>query len=129
MQPYQLAGAWIVDDTYNGNLEGIRAGTELLKELPARRKVYVTPGLVGQGQEKQRVHLEVGQLIAHARPDLVVLMQNSVTDYIKQGLAKAKFQGELQIETNPLEFYTNLTHFVAAGDLVVMQNDWTDNYA
>ncbi len=31
MRPYQLAGAWIVDDTYNGNLEGIRAGTRLLK--------------------------------------------------------------------------------------------------
>ncbi|MDL2363153.1 MAG: Mur ligase family protein, partial [Patescibacteria group bacterium] len=31
MQPYLLNGAWIVDDTYNGNLEGIRAGTNLLK--------------------------------------------------------------------------------------------------
>ena len=25
MQPYVLAGAWIIDDTYNGNIEGIRA--------------------------------------------------------------------------------------------------------
>lgn len=38
MQPYQLSGAWIIDDTYNGNLEGIRAGTGLLRELPAKRK-------------------------------------------------------------------------------------------
>jgi UDP-N-acetylmuramoyl-tripeptide--D-alanyl-D-alanine ligase len=129
MQPYQLAGAWIIDDTYNGNLEGIRAGTELLKALPAKRKIYITPGLVDQGEEAERVHIEVGKLIAAAHPDLVVLMQNSVTDFIKQGLEKAHFKGELQIETNPLEFYTNLTHFVAAGDLVVMQNDWTDNYA
>ena len=27
LQPYQLAGAWIIDDTYNGNLEGIRVRT------------------------------------------------------------------------------------------------------
>lgn len=129
MQPYRLGGAWVIDDTYNGNLEGIRAGTELLRDLPAQRKIYVTPGLVDQGEETKAVHQEMGRLIAAARPDLVVLMQNSVTDHIKHGLEDAGYQGDLQIEPHPLDFYTNLTHFVATGDLVVMQNDWTDNYA
>ena len=129
MQPYELSGAWVVDDTYNGNLEGIRAGTQLLADLEAKRKIYVTPGLVDQGEESERVHVEVGKLIAAAQPNIVVLMQNSATDYITKGLKDGKFKGELQIETNPLQFYTNLNHFVASGDLVVMQNDWTDNYA
>lgn len=129
MQPYQLAGAWVVDDTYNGNLEGIRVGTQLLHDLTAKRKIYVTPGLVDQGEETERVHVEVGKLIAAAQPDLVVLMKNSVTDFIRRGLEQSKFKGEVRIEDQPLEFYSNLTHFVASGDLVVMQNDWTDNYA
>jgi UDP-N-acetylmuramoyl-tripeptide--D-alanyl-D-alanine ligase len=129
LQPLPLSGAWILNDGYNGNIEGIRAGTQLLEELPAKRKVYVTPGLVDQGEETERVHLEMGKLIAAAQPNLVVLMKNSVTTYIKNGLKDAGFKGELQIETNPLEFYANLTHFVATGDLVLMQNDWTDNYA
>jgi UDP-N-acetylmuramoyl-tripeptide--D-alanyl-D-alanine ligase len=129
MKPYELSGAWIVDDTYNGNLEGLRAGTRLLKELDAKRKIYVTPGLVDQGQEAARVHLEAGKLIAAAKPDVVVLMRNSVTDFIATGLKDGGFTGELRLETDPLDFYTSLGHFVAAGDLVVMQNDWTDNYA
>jgi len=129
MQPYSLAGAWIIDDTYNGNLECIRAGTRLMKDLKAKRKIYVTPGLVDQGEETQPVHIEMGKLIAAAQPNLVVLMQDSVTEFIKHGLKAGQFKGKLRIETNPLEFYTNLTHFVANGDLVVMQNDWTDNYA
>ena len=129
MQPYLLAGAWVIDDTYNGNIEGIRVGTELLKELPAKRKIYVTPGLVGQGIETERVHIEMGELIAASKPDLVVLMKNSATGFIQKGLTKANFNGEIQIETKPLEFYTNLSEFLAAGDLVLMQNDWTDNYA
>jgi len=129
MQPYQLAGAWVIDDTYNGNLEGIRAGTQLIKDLPAERKIYVTPGLVDQGEETERVHVEMGKLIAAAQPDLVVLMHNSVTTYIQKGLKAGKYTGEIQLETDPLDFYSNLAHFVAAGDLVVMQNDWTDNYA
>ena len=129
MQPYQLAGAWIVDDTYNGNLEGIRAGTQLLRDLKAKRKIYVTPGLVDQGEETERVHREMGELIAVAQPDLVVLMKNSAMAFIEQGLKQGKFKGELRIEPDPLDFYNNLSHFVATGDLVVMQNDWTDNYA
>jgi UDP-N-acetylmuramoyl-tripeptide--D-alanyl-D-alanine ligase len=129
MQPYELNGAWVIDDTYNGNLEGIRVGTRLLADLEAKRKIYVSPGLVDQGDESERVHLEMGRLIAAAQPDMVVLMNNSATESIRAGLEGAGYQGELQIEFNPLEFYTNLKHFVASGDLVVMQNDWTDNYA
>jgi UDP-N-acetylmuramoyl-tripeptide--D-alanyl-D-alanine ligase len=129
MQPYELGGAWIIDDTYNGNIEGIRVGTELLKELSAKRKIYVTPGLVDQGEETAKVHSLMGKYIADAKPDLVVLMENSVTDYILEGLRKAGFKGEIQMVGDPLAFYTNLETFVAAGDLVLMQNDWPDNYA
>jgi UDP-N-acetylmuramoyl-tripeptide--D-alanyl-D-alanine ligase len=129
MQPYPLSGAWIIDDTYNGNLEGIRVGTQLLSELPAKRKIYVTPGLVDQGKEAARVHTEMGSLIARSGANLVVLMDNSATVSIRAGLTTAKYSGEVMVASNPLEFYTNLKHFVAAGDLVLMQNDWTDNYA
>jgi UDP-N-acetylmuramoyl-tripeptide--D-alanyl-D-alanine ligase len=128
MQPYQLGDAWIIDDTYNGNIEGIRVGTELLKELPGKRKIYVTPGLVDQGAETEAVHEEMGRLIAESKPDMVVLMQHSVTPFIQKGLEAAEYKGEIRIEEDPLNFYNNLSLVVAAGDLVLMQNDWTDNY-
>jgi len=128
MQPYRLGGAWIIDDTYNGNIEGIRAGTQLLKELSGTRKIYVTPGLVDQGKDSDRVHEEMGRLIAGADPDIVVLMQHSVTKYIKRGLEAGDYKGEIIVEADPLDFYNNLQVFVAHGDLVVMQNDWPDNY-
>jgi UDP-N-acetylmuramoyl-tripeptide--D-alanyl-D-alanine ligase len=129
MEPYQLGGAWIIDDTYNGNVDGIRAGTRLLKELPARRKIYVTPGLVDQGKQSPKIHEEMGRLIAAAEPDMVVLMQHSVTKHIQKGLESAGFKGELLLENDPLNFYQNLQLFVANGDLVMLQNDWPDNYA
>jgi UDP-N-acetylmuramyl pentapeptide synthase len=129
MQPRTLNGATIIDDTYNGNLQGVRVGTALLKELPARRKWYVTPGLVDQGSEANAIHRQMGELIADASPDIVVLMANSAQPHILEGLRLAGYGGEVRIEHNPLQFYTNLPHFIAAGDLVLMQNDWTDNYA
>jgi len=128
MQPRNIHGAWVIDDTYNGNSEGVQAGLLLLKELEAKRRVYVTPGLVEQGDKNQEVHENIGRQIAKVA-DVVVLMKNSVTDYICDGLKKEKFDGKLIIIDNPLEFYSNLEHFVAVGDVVLMQNDWTDNYA
>jgi UDP-N-acetylmuramoyl-tripeptide--D-alanyl-D-alanine ligase len=67
MKPYMLSGAWILDDTYNGNIEGMKAGLEMLAELPAKRKIYITPGLVDQGKDEAKIHN-------------LVLMQNDWTD-------------------------------------------------
>lgn len=129
MQPRFMNGATLIDDTYNGNLQGVRAGTALLKELKAKRKWYVTPGLVDQGSETDKIHVQMGELIAAAKPDIVVVMANSAQPHIANGLTAGNFKGELRIEHDPLQFYANLPHFVAAGDLILMQNDWTDNYA
>jgi len=129
MQPRNLNGAWVIDDTYNGNIDGIRAGLQLLSDLDAPRKIYVTPGLVDQGVENDRVHREIGTLIAAAKPDKVILMHNSVSALIQSGLSIGGYDGEVIIEEDPLNFYTNIGLYVAVGDLVVMQNDWTDNYA
>lgn len=129
MQPYKIGEAWIVDDTYNGNIEGMKAGLRLLSELETKgRKIYVTPGLVEQGSLKQTIHEELGRLIAIANPSRVVLMKNSATYFIQTGLDQGGYKGELLVESDPLNFYTNLEHFIADGDIVLMQNDWTDNY-
>lgn len=128
LEPRPLAGATLIDDTYNGNSDGIRAGLALLEAVVARRRIYVTPGLVGQGSETAAVHRQIGAEIAPVA-DIAVLMKNSVTPYIEEGLKHANFKGQLQIVTDPVRFYANLDQFVAAGDVVLMQNDWPDNYA
>jgi UDP-N-acetylmuramoyl-tripeptide--D-alanyl-D-alanine ligase len=130
MQPRHLPGnIWIIDDTYNGNIEGMQAGLRLLHDMPAERRIYVTPGLVDQGPETETVHHRLGKLIAEYSPDVVVLMKNSVTDYIQTGMRAGGFEQKLQIEDDPLGFYQHIDQFVKAGDVVLMQNDWTDNYA
>lgn len=118
----------VIDDTYNGNIDGVKAGLELLKEVSAKRRIYVTPGLVEQGKETATIHNQIGQLVAPVA-DIVVLMHNSVTEFIIAGLSEANFKGELLIMDDPLKFYKHLDQLTAKGDVVLMQNDWTDNYA
>ena len=130
MQPRYLAGgAFVIDDTYNGNIEGMEAGLALLNDLPAKRRIYVTPGLVDQGNQTDAVHTRLGKAIAQARPDVVVLIKNSVQPIIARALTDADYDGELRIEDDPLYFYTHIDDVTATGDVVLMQNDWPDNYA
>lgn len=128
MQPRNLNGAWIIDDTYNGNIEGMKAGLSLLHELEAKRKIYVTPGLVDQGEETTPVHQKLAAAIAGTDITTLVLIKNSATQIIVDALQTHNFAGEVVIEDNPLEYYTSLEHRIAAGDIVLLQNDWTDNY-
>jgi hypothetical protein len=55
-------------------------------------------------------------------------MKNSVTSWICDGLSSAGYTGEIVIEKHPLDFYTNINQIIAAGDIMLLQNDWTDNY-
>ncbi len=128
MQPLHMFGATVIDDTYNGNPKGIEAGLEFLRSVDARRKIFVTPGLVEQGDTSDTIHEAIGRQAATVC-DSIVLMRNSTTAAIQRGLSAGKFSGEVKIIDNPVSFYMNLGSFIAAGDVVLMQNDWTDNYA
>ena len=129
LKPQKLqSGAWLIDDTYNGNIEGVRAAIALLREIKAKRKIYVTPGLVEQGVENVTVHNQIGEMLADA-VDEVVLMRNSTTPLIEAGLNNAGFKGVLRRVDDPVKFYEGINYLVSAGDVVVLQNDWTDNYA
>lgn len=128
MQPRMTAGALIIDDTYNGNIEGMLAGLDLLAELEATRKVYVTPGLVDQGEETESVHRTIAEKIYKVQPGIVILMDNSATKIIRAVLTELGYEGVVRVEYDPLKFYQNIDQITAAGDVVLMQNDWTDNY-
>lgn len=130
LQPHTVGGATILDDTYNGNIDGVIAATEFVKSLRIKfnRKIYVTPGLVEQGELTEENHILIGRAIAPVF-DEVVLINNSVTKFIEQGLDYGKFAGKLTVVDNPLGFYQQLDQQLAKGDLVLMQNDWTDNYS
>jgi hypothetical protein len=74
------------------------------------------------------VHIKIAEKISEVQPDWVILMQNSATDIIASQLSYLRYEGKVTFEPEPLQFYQNLDQIVRAGDVVLMQNDWTDNY-
>ena len=72
--------------------------------------------------------LLVGKQLAEARIEHVVLVRNSVTPFIERGLKEADFKGQLTWFEDALTAYAALPHLTVSGDVVVLQNDWPDNY-
>lgn len=130
LQPlHKQSGILIIDDTYNGNSEGIKQGLNLLANFTQRRKVYVTPGLVETGTLSKELHLQIGKDISNVA-DVVVLIKNSVTGFIYDGLIQEGFDDKkiIWFENSKIA-YEQLATLLKPNDVVLMQNDWSDNYS
>ncbi len=123
------SGAITLDDSYNGNPDGVRAVIEFLASLKGRRRWYVTPGLVEMGFRTESVHRDIGAQLAEAGIEKVVLIKNSVSSWIEEGLKKQGFRGEIIWFNDALTCYASLPRMTVSGDVVLLQNDWPDQYA
>ncbi len=121
-------GVTTLDDSYNGNPDGVRAVIAFLTSLKGRR-FYVTPGLVEMGARTEAVHRDIGRQHAAAGIEKVVLIKNTVTPYIEQGLKDNKHRGEVLWFDDALAAFAALPHMTVKGDIVLLQNDWPDQYA
>ncbi|MBW3538483.1 UDP-N-acetylmuramoyl-tripeptide--D-alanyl-D-alanine ligase [Candidatus Parcubacteria bacterium] len=122
-------GVVTIDDSYNGNPTGVQMVIEFLGGLKGHRRWYVTPGLKEMGPSSDRVHRNIGQQLAAAGIEKVVLVKNSVTPRIAEGLEEGGFDGELIWFDDALKCFAALPNLTVSGDVVLLQNDWADQYA
>jgi UDP-N-acetylmuramoyl-tripeptide--D-alanyl-D-alanine ligase len=116
---------WVIDDSYNANLDGILSGLEVLGRTMGR-KVVLTPGLVELGEKSKEIHKKIGKVYAE-KADLVLLIKNSVTPYIIEGMEENNFHG-YKAYNNVEEAHNDLKNILKSGDTIIFQNDWPDNY-
>ncbi len=121
-------GIFVIDDTYNGNPDGARVAIEFLSSVKNHRRFYVTPGLLEMGEKKEEVHLEIGKKLASAKIEKVILIKNSVTPYIEEGLKRERYDGEIVWFNDVLSVFSALDYLTLDGDVVLFQNDWPDYY-
>jgi UDP-N-acetylmuramoyl-tripeptide--D-alanyl-D-alanine ligase len=130
LEPHTDAqGVTTLDDSYNGNPDGVRAVIDFLSSLQGGRRWYVTPGLVEMGPKKEEVHKKIGRQLALASIEKVILIRNSATPFVEQGLQEAQYKGELLWFDKALDAFVALPNLTVKGDIVLLQNDWPDQYA
>ena len=77
---------------------------------------------------KEEIHLKIGKVYSEFI-DIVILINNSATSYILQGLKDNNFNSD-NIYTFKMkeDAYKALGQIINKNDVVIFQNDWTDNY-
>ncbi|RJR12608.1 UDP-N-acetylmuramoyl-tripeptide--D-alanyl-D-alanine ligase [Candidatus Parcubacteria bacterium] len=129
LEPKQwVDGVTFLDDSYNGNPDGVRAVIAFLASLSGR-KFYVTPGLVEAGEQSRQVHEDIGKELARAGIEKIVLIRTSATPHIERGLKQADFKGEILWYEDMPSALNALRALTIPGDIILVQNDWPDQYA
>jgi UDP-N-acetylmuramoyl-tripeptide--D-alanyl-D-alanine ligase len=121
-------GVTVIDDAYNSNPAGARAALAVLAEFPGR-KVLVTPGMVELGALEAERHAEFGREAA-AVCDFIILIGRRRTAAIAEGARAAGFPADrLFVAASLKEATAQLGRLVAAGDVVLFENDLPDQYS
>ena len=58
-------GIIVIDDSYNGNPDGVREAIKVLKTYKDKRKIYITPGLVEAAGRIKEIHNQIGEQLTH----------------------------------------------------------------
>ncbi|MDD3831488.1 MAG: UDP-N-acetylmuramoyl-tripeptide--D-alanyl-D-alanine ligase [Clostridia bacterium] len=117
-------GFTILDDSYNANIDGVRALCSVLGMFTCKRLI-ITQGIVEQGKHQQEQNVLVGQLLSSCADIVCVVGSNST--YITQGLLNKHFDINNIYVANSLEHAVQLLSNQLMGNLLVFQNDLPDN--
>jgi UDP-N-acetylmuramoyl-tripeptide--D-alanyl-D-alanine ligase len=122
----EMTNVWVIDDSYNGNFNGIVSGVEVLGRARGR-KIVLTPGLVELGEKMKEVHEKIGRIYAEKGVDLVLLIKSQASGYIISGLESKGFK-RYKVYDSTQEAHADLSNVVKSGDTIIFQNDLPDNY-
>ena len=117
----------VIDDAYNGSVEGSQAALEILGSYNAT-KVVVTPGLVELGAVQYQANKDFGTQLAKCA-DYVII--NGTTNYesIYAGLSEGQMPEDHILRAGSLKQATTLIEGITKpGDVVLFENDLPDNY-
>lgn len=117
----------VIDDAYNGCVEGAKAALETIKQFKTK-KIVITPGLVELGKEEFNCNFEFGKQMAEVC-DYVII--NGVVNYeaLSSGLEFGGFDTSKILRAGSIKQAIEVMQKIAsAGDVVLFENDLPDNY-
>lgn len=120
---------YVIDDSFNGNVEWIRSIIDLLKCVPfSGRKIFVAGGVVELWSESDTVNSMLWSEIAEVA-DRVLLIKWPVGNALNKGLEKMWYdKNNVSIYETPLSLHEDIKNITIPWDVIVFQNDLPDNY-
>ena len=128
LQLIQSGGIYILDDGYNCNPKGAEEALRALSRFSGR-KCIVTPGIVECGILEEKINGELGEKLAKAAFDKVILVGNTLVGNVKNGFVNAGGNTETLTVVESLDKAQGvLKAYLQEGDAVLFLNDLPDVY-
>lgn len=115
----------IIDDSFNSNLVGFKNAVDVLK-LSNDYKVIITPGIVDGGKYLEELNTEVAFLLKEI--DLVILVDNQSTTYIKNCLDKINYDKYIVVNSFKQAYNVAQKESKKRRITLLIENDLPDNY-
>ncbi len=112
----------IIDDSFNGNIEGLKEGVNILSKYNNTR-VLITPGLIDGGEENYALNLEYAKSIKDI--DHVIFIGNYNKKALNEGINKCI---DIQNFDNFIDGYDYAINNIKGSKTILIANDLPDKY-
>jgi UDP-N-acetylmuramoyl-tripeptide--D-alanyl-D-alanine ligase len=119
----------VIDDSFNGNIEGVKSILHLMEHTPFTwRKILIAGWVVELWKQSVEVNSQLWREMSIAS-DMVLLVEWPIGNAIADGLMDAGFhQHSIKMYPSPLSLHDDLKNITKSGDMIVFQNDLPDTY-
>lgn len=126
LQIEKVGAITYLHDAYNSNPIGFNSALEVLAQLPAKRRLLMTPGMIELGSEQDRLNEEAGKAAASIC-DLVFIVGSHNREALKKGLLSAGMPSEhIYICENRDEAFCKWKQIQQSEDSLLIENDLSD---
>jgi UDP-N-acetylmuramoyl-tripeptide--D-alanyl-D-alanine ligase len=114
-------GLTIFNDSYNSNPAAVRAMLDVLKDLPARRRIAVLGEMLELGNTTEPLHRDIGMYVAERGIDVLITIRGAARFMADQAKKAGMSGSAAYFFDTPEEAGLFLKEFTTAGDALLFK--------
>jgi UDP-N-acetylmuramoyl-tripeptide--D-alanyl-D-alanine ligase len=114
-------GVTIINDCYNANPEAMRSMLELLRTIPARRRIAVLGEMLELGREAGTLHRSIGQFAAEQGIDALLGIRGAARLMVDEAVTAGLSGSAAYFFDTPEEAGDFLRGYVRPGDAILFK--------
>jgi UDP-N-acetylmuramoyl-tripeptide--D-alanyl-D-alanine ligase len=117
-----------IHDAYNSNPIGFKCALETLKDLPGKRKILMTPGMIELGDIQAKENYEIAKISAGIC-DLAILVGDTNREALRSGMCEGGMNTKSIYDCATRDqAFAFLKKMQKEGDVILIENDLSDIY-
>ncbi len=111
----------VIDDSYNSNPDGFKAALSYLASFSSNRKrIVITRGMLELGDKSDEIHKRIGEEIAFAADELVIITKDFEKP-LRSGI-HAKYRTTVFLKDNPDDLLTYIQNQKNTNSVILLEN-------